>query len=174
MWLSHRPWMRNTINANRAVSPRQYGFLVFVCIWFLFLSEITDKLVIVILLTEYAFTSSNVRPWRSVNRAHNIMILKKSLAASNRTAPKQLKMWSECRGILGQRKVSGGHFVELKSIEAAGPVTWSWHLLRGAIYNTLCFFLDARPSPAGHRQNIYIEVGRVKKRYPRWHGVYIF
>lgn len=61
--------------------------------------------------------------------AHNIMILEKSLVASNRTAPKQLKVQGECRGILGQRKLTGGHFVELKSIEASGPVTWSWRLL---------------------------------------------
>lgn len=33
-------------------------------------------------------------------------------------------------------KDSGGHFVELKNIEAAGLVSSSWHFLGGAIYNS--------------------------------------
>lgn len=88
--------MRSKINEKRTVSIGQYGFLVFDCFCLFLLSEITDKLVIVILLAFF----SHVRPWRPVMCAHNIMLLKKLLAAINRIALKQLKAQGECRRIL--------------------------------------------------------------------------
>lgn len=42
--------MRSKIDEKRTVSIGQYGFLVFDCFCLFLLSEITDKLVIVILL----------------------------------------------------------------------------------------------------------------------------